>query len=75
MRGKLYISAEVIRDSDLPHGRLYTVGPTFWIKHYSPMIGRLAGTMAPRISGGKDGETERYESVSCPLEIPFLNDH
>lgn len=62
MSGLLYISAELLGKSDPPHGRVYTVGGTFWFKHYSPMIGRIAGTKAPGSSeGGKDGKTEKYE--------------
>jgi hypothetical protein len=35
------------------------VGMTSWYKHFSPMIGRLAGTKAPGSSEGR--ETEKYE--------------
>lgn len=66
MNGHLFVSAEVIGESEPPHGRMYTVGKTSWIKHYSPMIGRLAGTKAPGSdnAAGKDGEpskAEKYE--------------
>jgi len=43
MTPRLYISAEVLGKSDPPHGHIYTVGPTYYFKHFSPMIGRLAG--------------------------------
>jgi hypothetical protein len=62
MNGLLWLSAELIGESDKPHGRMYTLGTTSWVKHYSPMIGRIAGTKAP--GSDKDGEgpkTERYE--------------
>lgn len=65
--GQLYVSAELLGESEKPYGRMYTVGPTNWIKHFSPMIGRIAGTKAP----GSDDEdnvqpngkpkTEKYE--------------
>jgi hypothetical protein len=62
MAGGLYLSAELIGESEKPYGRMYTIAETSWIKHYSPMIGRLAGTKAPGSSeGGKDGKTEKYE--------------
>lgn len=62
MDGRLWLSAEVISRSDKPHGRMYTVGKTSWVKHYSPMIGRLAGTKAPGSDNSTDGgKTERYE--------------
>ena len=59
MNGHLYLSAEVLGESDPPHGRMYTVGLTSWIKHYSPMIGRLAGTKAPGVSSDQKDEGER----------------
>lgn len=44
MTPKLYLSAQVLGPSNSPpHGRIYTVGPTFYFRHFSPMIGRLAG--------------------------------
>lgn len=62
MNGNLYVSAHVLGISDKPFGRMYTVGKTFWYKHYSPMIGRLAGTKAPGSSGkDKSGKSEKYE--------------
>jgi C2 domain len=60
----LFISAEVLGESDKPYGRMYTVGKTCWTKHYSPMIGRLTGTKAPRsLDSGRRGEkpVEKYE--------------
>ncbi|KAI1176216.1 hypothetical protein F4777DRAFT_588096 [Nemania sp. FL0916] len=43
MTAKLYISAVVVGKSDPPHGQIYTVGPTYYFKHFSPMIGRMMG--------------------------------
>ncbi|KAI1428176.1 hypothetical protein F5Y12DRAFT_78972 [Xylaria sp. FL1777] len=43
MTPRLYISAVVIGKSDPPHGQIYTVGPTYYFKHFSPMIGRMTG--------------------------------
>jgi hypothetical protein len=62
MSGSLYISAEVLGESEPPYGRMYTIGDTAWVKHYSPMIGRIAGTKAPGSSqGGADNKTEKHE--------------
>lgn len=71
MNGHLFVSAEVLGKSEPPYGRMYTIGKTYWFKHYSPMIGRLAGTKAPESEmkqkekenekdGGKD-KVEKYE--------------
>ncbi|KAI0818359.1 hypothetical protein GGR55DRAFT_71937 [Xylaria sp. FL0064] len=43
MTPRLYISAVVLGKSDPPHGHLYTVGPTYYFQHFSPMIGRITG--------------------------------
>jgi hypothetical protein len=43
MTPRLYVSAKVVGKSDPPHGHIYTVGPTYYFKHFSPMIGRMAG--------------------------------
>jgi hypothetical protein len=41
---RLCISIEVLGKSNPPFAQMYTVGPTAWTKHFSPMIGRLTGT-------------------------------
>ena len=61
MNGKLFLSVKVLGKSDPPHGRMYTVGPTTWTKHFAPMIGRLAGTKNPEEEKGNKGKTEKYE--------------
>ncbi|KAL2072473.1 hypothetical protein VTL71DRAFT_11816 [Oculimacula yallundae] len=68
MSGNLWLSAELLGESEKPHGRMYTVGLTSWVKHYSPMIGRIAGTKAPGSSQGQSEasseskpKTEKYD--------------
>ncbi|KAM7192446.1 hypothetical protein V8F33_008321 [Rhypophila sp. PSN 637] len=39
----LHLGMEVVGKSDPPHAQMYTVGPTCYVKHFSPMIGRLTG--------------------------------
>ncbi|KAI0137047.1 hypothetical protein BJ170DRAFT_40955 [Xylariales sp. AK1849] len=44
MTPRLYLSAAVLGRSDSPpNGQVYTLGPTSYFRHFSPMIGRLAG--------------------------------
>ncbi|KAK7949446.1 hypothetical protein PG988_016085 [Apiospora saccharicola] len=44
MTPRLFMSAEVLGLSDSPpHAHMYTLAPTFYFRHFSPMIGRLAG--------------------------------
>ena len=45
MSGDVIISVEMLgKTEDASGGRMYTVGPCQWSRHYSPMMGRLAGT-------------------------------
>ncbi|KAF6838365.1 C2 domain-containing protein [Colletotrichum plurivorum] len=48
MSPRLWISMEVLGRSDPPHAQMYTVGPTTYFKHFSPMIGRLTGIKVNR---------------------------
>ncbi|KAI1103878.1 hypothetical protein F4804DRAFT_342173 [Jackrogersella minutella] len=48
MTPRLYLSAVVLGKSDPPHGQMYTVGPTYYFKHFSPMIGRITGAKVNR---------------------------
>jgi len=57
MSGNLIVSAEVLGKSEEPYGRMYTLGRTFWWKHFSPMIGRLTGMKAPE----KQEDQEKQE--------------
>jgi hypothetical protein len=46
LRGDLTVSIEMLgrTEEDGQNGRLYTVGPCRWIRHYSPILGRLVNT-------------------------------
>ncbi|OTA97845.1 hypothetical protein M434DRAFT_18760 [Hypoxylon sp. CO27-5] len=48
MTPRLYVSAVVLGKSDPPHGQMYTVGPTYYFRHFSPMIGRMTGIKVNR---------------------------
>lgn len=68
MSGDLVISAEVLGRTEGEHGgRMWTVGPCAWSRHFSPMIGRLAGTKEPGKS--KEGTTEKYKCVLMLLHF------
>ncbi|KAL2144376.1 hypothetical protein VTI28DRAFT_9200 [Corynascus sepedonium] len=77
MTPRLHISIKVLGKSDPPHAQMYTVGPTTWVKHYSPMIGRLAGvkvnrdekhdTAAP--AQEDDRQTKRYDFQANEIQL------
>ncbi|KAI0189253.1 hypothetical protein F4808DRAFT_454089 [Astrocystis sublimbata] len=48
MTPRLYVSAVMLGKSDPPHGQIYTVGPTYYFQHFSPMIGRMTGIKVNR---------------------------
>lgn len=69
MNGHLYVSAEVLGMSEPPFGRMYTIGRTFWFKHYSPMIGRIAGIKAPEGENKEGGKAEKYDFQANQFQL------
>ncbi|EMD62161.1 hypothetical protein GGP41_002375 [Bipolaris sorokiniana] len=68
MSGTLNVSVEVLgRTQDDNGGRTYTVGPQFWIRHYSPLLGRLLGQKEPN----NDGEVSRRTGKQKPQKYNF----
>ncbi|KAK6948091.1 hypothetical protein Daesc_009855 [Daldinia eschscholtzii] len=63
---RLYVSAVVLGKSDPPYGQMYTVGPTYYFKHFSPMIGRMTGIKVNRdeANDSNDHDTNAATSVS-----------
>lgn len=55
---ELVVSIEVLGETQKEDevGKAYTIGPLRWRQHYSPMIGRVAGTEQP-----KEGEQEKQQ--------------
>ncbi|GAB7340626.1 hypothetical protein MBLNU457_7030t1 [Dothideomycetes sp. NU457] len=49
MSGNLYVSVELLgrTKDDNGGGRMYTIGPCWWTRHYSPMLGRLTNMKDP----------------------------
>ncbi|CAO2648797.1 Nn.00g097460.m01.CDS01 [Neocucurbitaria sp. VM-36] len=68
MNGTLTVSVEVLgRTQDETGGRAYTVGPQFWIRHYSPLLGRLLGQKEPN----NDGQPSRRTGKQKPQKYNF----
>ena len=68
MSGDVFISIEVLGRTDAESGgRMYTVGPCVWSQHFSPMIGRLAGTKDPTedAKGNSEKKSESYKYEFC----------
>jgi len=67
MSGSLVVSVELLgRTQDENGGRAYTVGPQFWIRHYSPLLGRLLGQKAP-----SEGEVSNRSGKPKPERYNF----
>ncbi|KAI1761901.1 hypothetical protein GGR53DRAFT_503723 [Hypoxylon sp. FL1150] len=64
MTPKLYVSAVVLGQSDPPYGQTYTAGPTYYFKHYSPMIGRLTGIKVNRNEAEDSNDHDEAASSS-----------
>ncbi|KAK4112373.1 hypothetical protein N656DRAFT_688106, partial [Canariomyces notabilis] len=76
MTPRLRIGIEVLGKSDPPHAQMYTVGPTTWVKHYSPMIGRLTGVKVNREehddaapSDQGDKQTKKYDFQANEIQL------
>lgn len=70
MGGDLIVSVENLgRTKDEHGGRAYTIGPLAWSRHFSPLIGRLAGTKDDDETD-KDGKSgaEKYKYVSITAQ-------
>lgn len=57
MTPRLRLGVEVLGRSDPPYAQMYTVGPTAWVKHFSPMIGRLTGTKVNKNENDDEGSS------------------
>ena len=81
-RGQLVISIENLGRTadDGQKGRLYTVGPCRWFRHYSPILGRIAGTKEPNendhtpsadiTNAESQKKIERYNFQSNQMQLP-----
>ena len=75
MNGTLNVSVEVLGKTDDENGgRIYTIGPQFWIRHYSPLLGRLLGQKEPNNDGRKSRRTgkqrpEKYNFQSNQMQL------
>ena len=76
LRGEMVLSVQNLgKTPDESGGKAYTLGPINWIRHFSPLIGRLTGTKDSDDETDKDGKkkAEKYKSVGflCLLPSPF----
>ncbi|TGJ78142.1 hypothetical protein E0Z10_g10621 [Xylaria hypoxylon] len=67
MTPRLYISAVMLGKSDPPHGHIYTVGPTYYFKHFSPMIGRMTGI---KVNKDAAADAQSHDSNSTAQKEP-----
>lgn len=61
MSGNLYVSVELLgrTKDDNGGGRMYTIGPCWWTRHYSPMLGRLTNMKDPDDDSDSNGQTKK----------------
>lgn len=54
--GEIYVSIQNLgrTGEDGQKGRAYTLGPCRWFRHYSPLLGRIAGVKEPQKEGTQD---------------------
>ncbi|KAF2810141.1 C2 domain-containing protein [Mytilinidion resinicola] len=67
MTGHLYVSVQVLgRTEGDEGGRAYTLGPCWWTKHYSPLLGRITGK-----KDVGDEESEKAKSKNKAQQYNF----
>lgn len=70
LSGNLVISVELLgRTEAKSGGHMYTVGPCRWIKHFSPMIGRLAGTKDAEATDEKGNKINKYNFQANQMQL------
>ena len=69
LRGEMILSVENLgRTPDEFGSKAYTIGPLYWSRHFSPLIGRLTGIKDADDQSNQDGrkKTQKYKSVYFP---------
>jgi len=67
MSGELVVSIEVLgRSKGEEGGRIYTTGPNYWYKHFSPLLGRIANSRAPDQDTDSDESSEETQHGQAP---------
>lgn len=69
LRGEMILSVENLGKTPGEQGRkAYTIGPLYWSRHFSPLIGRLTGVKDPDDETDQDSKkkTQKYKSVILP---------
>lgn len=76
MSGRLFVSVENLgRSPGDSGGRCYTVAPLPWVRHHSPLIGRIAGTKDREDSAdGKSVERYNFQAIQMQLRGPVPAD-
>ncbi|OCL04971.1 hypothetical protein AOQ84DRAFT_105526 [Glonium stellatum] len=69
MNGHVYMSIEVLGRSEGEGGRAYTIGPNWCTRHYSPLLGRIAGRKEPDEDEGKKKKSERYDFQANQFQL------
>ncbi|KAM5434216.1 hypothetical protein MferCBS31731_006839 [Microsporum ferrugineum] len=68
--GLLFMSIECLGRTPGQEGaHMYTVGPNYWTKHFSPLIGRLAGTKDKIKSKDGKAPVERYNFQAVQIQL------
>ena len=64
----LHISVQVLGPTESDsNGRAFTLGPSWWTRHYSPLLGLMTGSKGTGRGDKKkkDRKPERYKYVNC----------
>lgn len=70
LNGNLFVSVEMLGRTEAGSGgRAYTVGPMWYTKHYSPMLGRIANRKVPGEAGEGTEDKKKPEKYKYALFV------
>lgn len=72
LRGEMILSVENLGKTPGESGsKAYTIGPLYWSRHFSPLIGRLTGVQDADDETDQDSKkkTRKYKSVINPASL------
>lgn len=72
LHGRLVVSVQSLGKTPGDNsGQMYTVGPIYWFKHFSPLIGRIINTKNDLENTNAKGKITKYKYVVFNQTAPF----
>lgn len=74
LSGDLWVSIKMLGRTETDHGgRVYTVGPNWFTRHYSPLLGRIVGTKDEDDGDTPDSARERQRAQKFKYAVHLMS--